>query len=240
MHLPQANGTSRTIAKLLLSFGAYCDTRHCCRGHAPRCHRSKRSARPDRAVALASGHFRVQVGRDRGDECRGDINPIQVAHDLSGILDLWSYTSLCHDGDFNNNGTLDVEDIDLLSNVARLGTDDPDYDLNDDQLVDQLDRGFWVETLRKTYFGDSNLDGEFNTADLVQVFQAGLYEDAIDDNAGWASGDWNGDADFNSRDLVLAFQSGGYEAGPRPAAVPEPSASLLLLIGIAIAARRWA
>jgi hypothetical protein len=157
---------------------------------------------------------------------------------VSGILDHWTYTSLCNDGDFNSNGRLDVEDIDLLSNVARLGTNETAYDLNADQLVDELDRTFWVETLRKTYFGDSNLDGEFNTADLVQVFQAGVYEDTIDGNAGWASGDWNGDADFNSRDLVLAFQSGGYEAGPRPAAVPEPSASLLLLIGIAMAARR--
>jgi hypothetical protein len=165
--------------------------------------------------------------------------PIAGGHGVtSGILDRWTYTSLCNNGDFNNSGALDVEDIDLLSNVVRLGTNEPAYDLNADQLVDDLDRTVWVETLRKTYFGDSSLDGEFNTADLVQVFQAGVYEDTIDGNAGWASGDWNGDADFNSRDLVLAFQSGGYEAGPRPAAVPEPSASLLLLIGIAIAARR--
>jgi hypothetical protein len=160
--------------------------------------------------------------------------------EMSGVLDNWSLSYDCEAslGDFNNSGALDVEDIDLLSSAVRVGTNEPTYDLNADQLVDDLDRTVWVETLRKTYFGDSNLDGEFNTADLVQVFQAGLYEDAIDGNAGWASGDWNGDADFNSRDLVLAFQSGGYEAGPRPAAVPEPSASLLLLIGIAMAARR--
>jgi hypothetical protein len=163
-----------------------------------------------------------------------------VPGEMSGVLDNWSLSYDCEAslGDFNNSGVLDVEDIDLLSSAVRLGTNEPAYDLNADQLVDDLDRTVWVETLRKTYFGDSNLDGEFNTADLVQVFQAGLYEDAIDGNAGWASGDWNGDADFNSRDLVLAFQSGGYEAGPRPAAVPEPSASLLLLIGVAMAVCR--
>jgi hypothetical protein len=158
-----------------------------------------------------------------------------------GLLDYWSITQLSDSqGDFNSNGTLDAEDVDLLSAEVRSGRNEPLYDLNADQLVDELDRTFWVESLRKTYFGDSSLDGEFNTADLVQVFQAGLYEDTIDGNAGWASGDWNGDADFNSRDLVLAFQSGGYEIGPRPAAVPEPSASLLLLIGIAMAVRRRA
>jgi hypothetical protein len=151
-----------------------------------------------------------------------------------GLLDFYSITELTDsEGDFNGNGTLDAEDIDLLSAEVRSGSNEPAYDLNDDQFVDDLDRTVWVETLRKTYFGDSNLDGEFNTTDLVDVFQAGVYEDAIDGNAGWASGDWNGDADFSSRDLVLAFQSGGYEIGPRPAAVPEPSVSLLLLIGIA-------
>jgi hypothetical protein len=156
-----------------------------------------------------------------------------------GLLDYWSIMQLSDSqGDFNSNGTLDAEDIDLLSGEVRSGANNATFDLNSDQLVDQLDRTVWVETLRKTYFGDSNLDGEFNTTDLVQAFQTGVYEDTIDGNAGWASGDWNGDADFNSRDLVLAFQSGGYEAGPRPAAVPEPSASLLLLIGIAMAARR--
>jgi hypothetical protein len=158
-----------------------------------------------------------------------------------GLLDYWSIMQLSgSQGDFNSNGTLDAEDIDLLSAEIRSGTNNTPFDLTSDQRVDELDRTFWVETLRKTYFGDSDLDGEFNTTDLVQTFQAGVYEDAIDANAGWASGDWNGDADFNSRDLVLAFQSGGYEIGPRPAAVPEPSASLLLLIGIAMAARRRA
>jgi hypothetical protein len=153
---------------------------------------------------------------------------------VSGILDHWSYTSLCDEpsGDFNNNGVLDADDIDFLSDVARQGTNDPVYDLNSDQLVDQIDRTVWVESLRETYFGDANLDGEFNSGDLVAVFQAAEYEDEMDLNSGWASGDWNGDGDFTSRDLVLAFQAGGYESGPRVALVPEPSAWLLL--GIAI------
>jgi hypothetical protein len=39
---------------------------------------------------------------------------------------------------------------------------------------------------------------------------------------------------------VLAFQSGGYEAGPRPAVVPEPSVSWLVLVSVAAFARRRA
>jgi hypothetical protein len=58
--------------------------------------------------------------------------------------------------------------------------------------------------------GDSNLDGIFNSSDLVLVFTAGQYEDAIPGNSTFATGDWNGDGDFTTSDLVLAFQYGAY------------------------------
>jgi hypothetical protein len=58
--------------------------------------------------------------------------------------------------------------------------------------------------------GDSNLDRRFDSADIVRVFQAGEYEDALTDNSTWAEGDWNGDREFTTRDLVLAFQLGQY------------------------------
>ncbi|MEZ6117619.1 MAG: hypothetical protein R3C28_13735, partial [Pirellulaceae bacterium] len=84
-----------------------------------------------------------------------------------------------------------------------------------------------------TYIGDSNLDGEFTTSDLVLVFVAGEYEDSIDGNSTWASGDWNGDGDFTTSDLAFAFQLGGYEQGPRAAvtAIPEPS-TFQFIIGV--------
>ncbi|MCA9172511.1 MAG: dockerin type I repeat-containing protein [Planctomycetales bacterium] len=90
-----------------------------------------------------------------------------------------------------------------------------------------------------TWFGDANLDGEFNSTDLVVVFQAGVYEDSVLLNAGWSTGDWNGDGEFNSSDLVTAFQTGGYGQGPRDAvaasAVPEPSTCVALGLGISCA-----
>ena len=81
-------------------------------------------------------------------------------------------------------------------------------------------------------YGDSNRDGEFNSSDLITVFAAGEFEDGIDDNSYWTTGDWNGDRDFDSADLILALAEGGYEAGPRAAAVPEPSAFLVLALGL--------
>lgn len=59
--------------------------------------------------------------------------------------------------------------------------------------------------------GDANRDGSFDSSDLIQVFQAGEYEDTISNNSDWSEGDWNGDGDFDSEDLVSAFASGCYE-----------------------------
>ncbi len=137
-------------------------------------------------------------------------------------------------GDFNANGMLDAADIDLLSEEIRRGSHQPEFDLNGDQLVDSSDRFVWVKDskLKFTYFGDVNLDGQFNTSDLVAIFQAGEYEDDVAMNSSWATGDWNGDTEFGTADLVLAFQDGGFEQGPRgaAAAVPEPSGMLLGLL----------
>jgi hypothetical protein len=109
---------------------------------------------------------------------------------------------------------------------VRAGTNNSFFDLNSDSLVDDVDRRIWVEELKETYFGDSNLDGQFSSLDLVTVFQAAQYEDQIDGNSTWSTGDWNGDVEFTSRDLVLAFTTGGYEQGPRALtqSVPDPGA----------------
>ena len=137
-------------------------------------------------------------------------------------------------GDFDGNGMLDAVDIDLLSAEVEAGTDKLTFDLNNDQAVNQQDREVWVNDLKNTWFGDANLDGEFNSGDFVQVFQVGEYEDGVDGNSGWADGDWNGDANFNSSDFIIAFQAGGFELGPKAAvaSVPEPSAPVLAMIAL--------
>jgi hypothetical protein len=140
-------------------------------------------------------------------------------------------------GDFNGDGKLDVADIDFLSAQIAAGATDPPLDLNGDGDVNDLDRGVWVRTLKRTWFGDANLDGLFNTGDLVTVFQVGKYETG--QVASWGDGDWSGDGRFDTSDLVTAFQDGGFELGPRPsmAAVPEP-ASLYYLLLIALVTYR--
>jgi hypothetical protein len=133
-------------------------------------------------------------------------------------------------GDFNQDGSVNAIDIDLLAAAIRSPSPDPAFDLTGDGLVNVADRDEMVTGILRTSYGDSNLDRLFNSSDLVKVFQAGKYEDGVAGNAGWAEGDWNGDGDFTTADLVLAFQSGGYVAGAsRAALVDQAFASLFSL-----------
>ncbi|MCA9150792.1 MAG: PEP-CTERM sorting domain-containing protein [Planctomycetales bacterium] len=135
-------------------------------------------------------------------------------------------------GDFNGNGVLDIEDIDMLSAASASGGNESKYDVNSDGSVDAADLNVWISSLKKSWVGDANLDGEFNSADFVQIFQSGKYEQEV--AAVWSEGDWNGDGRFNSGDFVAAFTGGGYEQGVRAAvsAVPEPSSLVLLVLGM--------
>ncbi len=144
-------------------------------------------------------------------------------------------------GDYNNDGAVNVMDIDLQTQAMK----DPDPDLtifdeNGNEVVEEADRRIWVKQHAKTWYGDANLDQEFGSGDLVQVFAAGAYESG--GMASWAEGDWDGNMVFESSDLVIAFADGGYELGPpaAQAAVPEPAGSILIclgVIGLAVTAR---
>lgn len=137
-------------------------------------------------------------------------------------------------GDYNNNGVLDISDIDDLVVQVAAGENPIAYDLNNDAMVNIEDIRVWTKDLANTWIGDANLDGQFDSSDLVEVFQTGGYEDDIAENSTWATGDWNGDAEFDTGDLVAAFQDGGFGKGNRQsvATVPEPSTAVLLLIGL--------
>jgi hypothetical protein len=135
-------------------------------------------------------------------------------------------------GDFDKSGVLDLADVNMLNAGISAGTNEAALDLNADNAVNRDDLAVWVKDLKKTWFGDANLDNEFNSGDLVIVFQAGKYEQ--ESAATWDQGDWNGDLRFNSGDLVSAFQDGGYEKGVRAVrAVPEPAGLIWWALGLA-------
>jgi hypothetical protein len=124
-------------------------------------------------------------------------------------------------GDFDADGVVSASDIDLL--CEAIGGQDGRFDLDSDDDVDLYDHKYLVEEILGTSYGDANLDGSFDTADLVQLLQAAQYEDGVVGNSTWATGDWNCDREFGTADLVLAFQTGAYE---RPVAGAQWPTSL--------------
>ena len=112
-------------------------------------------------------------------------------------------------GDLNNDGLIDASDVDTLS-AAILDQTDLTFDLNSDGQLDSQDHQHLIYEIIGTSNGDSNLDGEFDSDDLVLIFQSGSYENASAIDIGWQQGDWNGDGRFDSNDLVAAFQEGKY------------------------------
>ncbi|MFC1758875.1 pentapeptide repeat-containing protein [Planctomycetota bacterium] len=125
-------------------------------------------------------------------------------------------------GDFDADGDLDWRDVTRLAELLRLGVNDRTFDVNEDDILDHADLRFWVRTLKNTFFGDADLDGEFSSRDFVRVFAFGKFESG--ESASWQEGDWDGDGVFDSSDFVIAFRESAYEKGPRsnPVYVPEP------------------
>ena len=90
-------------------------------------------------------------------------------------------------GDLNHDGIVDAEDIDLLALAIRQGMTAPQFDLNDNGLVNDSDFQYLIQEILQTTAGDANLDGFFNSTDMVEVFQSGEYEDDLEGNSGWCA-----------------------------------------------------
>lgn len=137
-------------------------------------------------------------------------------------------------GDFNTDGQFDVRDVELLQRAARGEINDSVFNVDGSLQTDQQDIAYWLHDIRQTWYGDTDLDGVFDSLDLVQVFIVGEYEDGVDGNSTWGEGDWDGDGDFTTLDFVIAFQDGGYEAGNRSNAtfVPEPATDVWILASL--------
>ena len=75
----------------------------------------------------------------------------------------------------------------------------------------QSNRVAWFENTFSRVVGDVNCDAEFGSADLLEIFIAGEYEDGIPNNSTYDEGDFNGDGDFDSSDFVFALTHGDYK-----------------------------
>ena len=155
---------------------------------------------------------------DEWPEADGNGNSLQrlsLGSDFGGATDWVAATPTpgmlpTTDTDLNDDGVTNSADVDLV--CSQISAGDISFDLDGDGSLDSNDLDFYIVTLLGTSAGDANLDGIFNSADLVTVFRSAQYEDSIAGNSGWADGDWNCDGDFTTSDLVEAFRAGKYVA----------------------------
>lgn len=184
----------------------------------------------------------IQLFAAQGEHTEFDAGEFRLVGDiLNGGL-------LVRDvGDFDGDGKLSLTDLNELADAILDDAEvDEELDLNGDGLLNRADQVFWIRELKHTWVGDTDLDGYFDSNDMISVFQTGLYE--TDQPADWQDGDWNGNNRFETRDLIFAFQHGGYESGRygtrsnAVANVPEPNYCFVLasivMVGLTKSSRR--
>ncbi len=161
---------------------------------------------------------------------RGNIDRIEVKNNATGTrlnaIDDFGFTPFSLLGDFNGDGSLGVADLNLLSGEVRRGGGDLAFDLTDDGQVNQQDRRIWVEDVFGTLFGDADLNKEVAFADFLALSSNfGLV-------GGWTKGDFDGSGTVQFPAVLLLSSNFGKSATVT-AAVPEPGAGLMLIVGLA-------
>ena len=150
-------------------------------------------------------HCHILEHEDRGAMAWADVvggSPAPVFPSGQGYSEYYAAIP----GDFDTDGDLDVNDIDLLIAEIAGGNNTPFYDLTDDGQVDLDDRDAWLEIAgaanlpsgNSYLLGDANLDGTVDREDFL-VWNDNKFTSV----AAWSAGDFNADGFVDGRDLLI-------------------------------------
>jgi hypothetical protein len=158
----------------------------------------------------------------------------------SGVRLTEYYFDVLTVGDFDGDGDVDSDDVDML--CANIGGDPATYDVDGDGDVDEDDMTFHVENyLEYDSDGDGTVDGagtfrgDFNTDGTVNGTDLSIMSGSFGGTAGFASGNANCDATVNGTDLSILSSVFGNVA---TAAIPEPATMSLVALGAIAILRR--
>ncbi len=189
------------------------------------------NADPGIAPLVKAGDLALGRGRRDSDPVDADYWFIWTTEEdvMSGV-----------DGDFNNDGSYDCSDINALTAEIASGTNDGPFDLDGNGTVDNADLTAWLAEAGevnlgpgKTYLlGDATLDG------VVDVSDFGAWNaNKFTSTAAWCSGDFNADGVVDVSDFG-AWNANKFTSSDA-AAVPEPAAGALMLLGAVLFAMRY-
>ena len=143
---------------------------------------------------------------------------------------------LGRDGDFNNDGIYDCQDIDALTTELAAGGDSISFDLNADGIVDDSDLDAWLAEAGEENLAsgnpflraDANLDGVVDGSDF-NIWNKNKFTTS----SNYCHADFNADGSVDGSDFNLWNQN--KFAASDIAAVPEPSFCAWWLIACAYA-----
>lgn len=111
-------------------------------------------------------------------------------------------------GDFDADGDFSASDLDMMwAAISRSTNQDlAQYDLNDDDQLDELDAIHWIEKIKGTKQGDVDLDGDIDFADFLTLSAHFGARDAT-----WSTGDLNADQSVGFDDFLLLSGNFGFK-----------------------------
>ncbi len=112
-------------------------------------------------------------------------------------------------GDFDWDGDIDCDDIDLLWEIIKGTIPVPPYtnpDLDASGIIDNGDMDFMIWTILGTEYGDANLSGRVDAPDLTRLLAN--YGNTYP-TSNWCNADFNGDGIINAPDLTKLLANYG-------------------------------
>lgn len=159
------------------------------------------------------------------------VHPTTAAHEFLAN-EIFAKLTPVVTGDFDGNGQFECTDIDALVAVIAAGTDDLEFDLTGDAMVDLADRDAWLAEAgaanlssgNSYLLGDATLDGNVDGTDFLR-----WNSNKFTATAAWCSGDFNADGSIDGVDF-LEWNGHKFQSADEFVAVPETCVALQLLI----------
>jgi len=123
----------------------------------------------------------------------------------NGEVEDYAYMNGDLDGDLDR----DIDDVDIMSKAIKDGSVGK-TDLNCDGTTDQADMDLLIEEIFGTYKGDTDLDGDVDFADFLNL--SANFGKSPD--ASWADGDFDSDCEVGFTDFLLLSKNFGKTANP--------------------------
>lgn len=112
--------------------------------------------------------------------------------------------------DLSYDGRVDIQDLVTVCEARSLFSNEARFDLDHNGSLNNADVDWFRSHILGQTVGDVDDDGRFDSSDVVQLMQNGIYRQLAGPRARWIDGDFDCDGRFDENDLNLAYLLGDY------------------------------